>query len=83
MKSHIFGICSQKRGGLNEISTRHHNIFVDLVILNVMGIWNIYFKSIFTRQEIDEMFDVNVNNFVDFLKSEYPFEVYVPNTHRV
>ena len=28
MKSHIFGICSQKCRGLKvEISTRHHNIF--------------------------------------------------------
>ena len=54
--------------------------FVDLVILNAMSILNICFKSIFTRQEIDEIFGVNVKIFIDFLTSKYRMEAYIQNT---
>ena len=57
--------------------------FVDFVILNAMRILNIRFKSIFIRQEIDEIFGVNVKIFIDFLTSKYRFEAYIQNTHRV
>ena len=57
--------------------------FVDFVILNTLSILNICFKSKFTRQEIDENFDVHAKDFIDFLTSKYRFEAYIQNTHRV
>ena len=47
------------------------SFFVDFVILNTFHNWNIQLKLIFTRQEIDKLFDDVVKKFVDFLTSKY------------
>ena len=72
MKYYSSRICNQKCSKLKlKIHFLVKSFFVDLIILNTLHNWNILLKSIFTRQEIDTLFDDVVKNFVDFLTSKY------------
>ena len=68
-------ICNQKCSKLKlKIYFLAKPFFVDLnhlIILNTFHNWIKELKSIFTRQEINKIFDDVVKKFVDFLTSKY------------
>ena len=54
------------------------SFFEDLVILNTFHNWNILLKSIFTRQEIDKLFDDVIKKFINFLTSKWRWLFHQP-----